>query len=133
MTCSESVAGFWSSTAENTACAVIAACIALGERFAEASWLKPLVATGQLALTLYVAHVVVGMGLLEALGRLENQSPPFAIGSALVFSGLSILFAHLWRKRFKRGPLEAIMRRLTDSKPRVAADARIESGKNLNI
>ena len=94
-----------------TACVVIAACVALGERFAEASWIRPLVATGQLALTLYVAHVVVGMGMLEALGWLENQSPPFAIGSALVFSGLSVLFAHLWRKRFKRGPLEWIMRR----------------------
>ena len=103
-----------------TACVVIAACVALGEHFAEAAWLKPLVATGQLALTLYVAHVVLGMGGLEALGRLEHQTPLFAVGSALVFSGLSVLFAHLWRKRFKRGPLEWIMRRLTDSKPRVA-------------
>lgn len=94
-----------------TACAVIAACVALGERFAEASWLKPWVATGQLALTLYVAHVVLGMGGLEALGWLEHQTPTFAIGSALVFSALSILFAHLWRKRFKRGPLEWVMRR----------------------
>ena len=102
-----------------TACAVIAACIALGERFPEAAWLKPLVATGQLALTLYVAHVVLGMGVLEALGRLEGQSPAFAVGGALVFSALSVLFAHLWRKRFKRGPLEWVMRRLTDGKPRV--------------
>ncbi len=93
-----------------TACVVIAACVALGERYASASWLKPLVATGQLALTLYVAHVVIGMGLLEALGRLEHQTPAFAVGSALVFSALSVLFAHLWRQRFNRGPLEWIMR-----------------------
>ena len=93
-----------------TACVVIAACVALGERYASASWLKPLVATGQLALTLYVAHVVIGMGMLEAMGRLTHQTPAFAVGSALVFSTLSVLFAHLWRQRFNRGPLEWIMR-----------------------
>ena len=60
-----------------TACAVIVACIALGERFETATWLKPFIATGQLALTLYVAHVVLGMGTLEAVGRLEDQTPEF--------------------------------------------------------
>ena len=45
-------------------------------------------ATGQLALTLYVAHVVIGMGLLSTLGRIEDESLPFAVGSALVFSDL---------------------------------------------
>ena len=41
--------------------------------------LRPLVSTGELALTLYVAHVVLGMGGLEALGRLENQTLPFSL------------------------------------------------------
>ncbi len=95
------------------AMAVIAACIALTERFGDAPWLRPLIATGQLALTLYVAHVVIGMGTLEALGRLENQSPAFAVGSALVFCLAAIVFAHLWRRRFRRGPLEWLMRRMS--------------------
>jgi len=96
------------------ACAVIAACVEIGIRGEKAAWLRPLLATGELALTLYVAHVVVGMGILGALGRLEDQSLSFALGSAAAFCGAAVLFSTLWRSRFKRGPLEAILRKLTD-------------------
>lgn len=102
-----------------TACAVIGLAVALGERFPDARWLRPFVSTGQLALTLYVAHVIVGMGTLEALGRLENQSLVAALVASGVFCIAGVVFAHLWRMRFKRGPLEAIMRAVTDPrKPR---------------
>ena len=100
-------------TGAGTAIVVIAGSIALTERFATARWIQPIVSTGRLALTLYVAHVVIGMGTLETLGLLENQSPPFAIGSALLFCVLSVGFAHLWKQRFQQGPLEWVMRRLT--------------------
>lgn len=99
--------------ASGTACAVIAACVAAGERWRDARWLAPLVHTGQIALTLYVAHVLVGMGVLDAVGRLENQSFAFAVGSAALFCAAAVLFAHLWRLRFKLGPLEWLMRRST--------------------
>ncbi len=75
-------------------------------------WLIPLVSTGQLALTLYVAHVIIGMGTLEAFGCLEQRSLIFSVNCALAFCVLSVAFAHLWASRFKRGPLESIMRRL---------------------
>ena len=97
-----------------TASAVIAASIALGERYGDAAWLRPFVATGQLALTLYVAHVVLGMGILEVIGRLENQTLPFALLASVVFCFAGVVFAHLWRSRFSRGPLEVIMRILTE-------------------
>lgn len=78
-----------------TACAVIAACVALTERFPRSPAFTPLIATGQLALTLYVAHVVVGMGTLEALGRLEHQSAVFTMASAATFCVASVLLASL--------------------------------------
>ncbi len=96
-----------------TACAVIALSIAVGERYADSRWLRPFISTGQLALTLYVAHVVLGMGALEALGRLEEQTLPVALGAAGVFCVAGVVFAHAWRRRYKRGPLEAVMRKLT--------------------
>ncbi len=98
------------------ACAVIAAAIALGERYQGAAWLRPFVATGQLALTLYVAHVVVGMGVLDVIGRLENQTSQFALLCSAMFCGVAMLFASLWRVKFKQGPLEAVMRALTDAR-----------------
>lgn len=100
------------------ACAVIAALVALGERNQDTAWLRPFVATGQLALTLYVAHVIVGMGVLEAIGRLENQTVPFALLSAAVFCAVAMLFASLWRMRFEQGPLEAVLRALTEVRKR---------------
>ena len=95
------------------ACAVIALSVEVGARWPKAAWLRPFIATGQLALTLYVAHVVVGMGTLEALGRLENQTLPFAVTSAAIFCVASVIFAHSWREKFRRGPLEALLRRAT--------------------
>lgn len=100
--------------AGGTACAVIVLALEVVNRWPEARWLAPLVATGQMALTLYVAHVVVGMGTLEAVGRLEDQSLSFVLAAVAAFCGASVLFAHLWLQRFDRGPVEAVMRRVTD-------------------
>ena len=100
-----------------TACAIIAASVSFGERFGESRWVKPFRATGQLALTLYVAHVVIGMGTLEALGRLSEQTLPVSLLAATLFFASSVVFAHLWRKRYRRGPLEAVMRAMTDPRP----------------
>jgi len=97
-----------------TACAVIAASVSVGKRFEKAIWMRPLVATGQLALTLYVAHVVVGISVLGAMGRLENQTLPFSLLASAVFFIVSVLFAHLWRSRFARGPVEMLMRSMTE-------------------
>lgn len=74
---------------------------------------SPLVSTGQMALTHYVAHVILGMGLMEALGMIGTQSPETAMIAGLVFCGFIILFSWLWQKRFKHGPLEGVLRRWT--------------------
>ena len=72
----------------------------------------PLESTGQLALTIYLAHVLVGMATLDALGRLEDQSLTWAVLTSLAFSVLAIAGAWAWRRRFARGPVEALLRRV---------------------
>lgn len=100
--------------AAGTASAVIVLSVLAAERFAGAPWLAPLVATGQLALTLYVAHVVFGLAPLEELGLLEGRRPvAFSVMWAGVFCVIAVAFASVWRRRFRRGPLEALMRRIT--------------------
>ena len=96
-----------------TAFAVIALSVELEGRLSSREWMKALVATGQLSLTIYVAHVVIGMGFLDAVGLLESQSMAFATVSAVVFILLAVAGAWFWRRRFARGPLETIMRRVT--------------------
>ncbi|MCI5092124.1 DUF418 domain-containing protein [Phaeodactylibacter sp.] len=83
--------------------------------YPEAKWIRYLVSTGQLALSNYFFHVVIGMVAIELLfGRLEQSfSTGFAFGYAMAFSVLLVWFSHSWRKKYKRGPLEALMRRVT--------------------
>ena len=95
-----------------TALTIVGGSLMLTEKYPYAKWTKPFIATGQLALTLYVAHLVVGKGLLKALGVLD-KTLPVAIGSAVIFCICAVIFSHFWTKRFSRGPLEWGMRRIT--------------------
>jgi uncharacterized membrane protein YeiB len=62
----------------------------------------PLVALGQLALTVYVAHL-----LLLHVWPLKTRDVTEAALTVLAFTGGAALFATLWRRAFGRGPLEA--------------------------
>lgn len=74
--------------------------------------------TGQLALSFYAAHVILGLGMIEFISskKLGEFSIEFTIIYALLFSLLCILFAHIWLRYMKFGPLEWFMRKLTDNK-----------------
>ena len=95
--------------AVSTALLVILGCLWFIDRYPDAP-IKPIEAVGKLALTVYVAHVFVGMGTLEAIGKFEGQPLWVSVFAAFVFFEASALFALLWLKKFKRGPLEACMR-----------------------
>jgi uncharacterized membrane protein YeiB len=99
--------------AATTGVTVIVGCVYLGLVFNGAPWMEALTATGRLSLTVYIAHVMLGMGVLEILGLLEDQPFGFALGSALLFFILSVPFAYWWCNKFNRGPLESLMRAVT--------------------
>lgn len=101
-------------SAAGSACIVIVLCIYLAEKFAEALVMRALVHTGQLALSLYLAHVLPGMVVLEELGYLEGQTLGMAVAAAFVFFSCALVFSHLWRRKFSQGPLEWLLRRLTN-------------------
>jgi uncharacterized membrane protein YeiB len=94
---------------------VIAACILLARRYEQHFLIKTLVKTGQLALTFYVAHVVLGMGFVEELGtkKLGEYSIQFSVLYALFFSLACIVFAEIWLRFKKSGPLEWLLRKIT--------------------
>lgn len=95
---------------------IISACILLGKRYENSIIIDTLNKTGQLALTFYIAHVIIGMGVVEEIdpSQLGNYSIEFSIAYALIFSLLCILFAVIWLRNKKSGPLEWIMRKITD-------------------
>ncbi len=93
---------------------VIIASIYFAEKFA-GQWLtKSLIKTGQLTLTHYVSHVFIGVGILTLLNRLENQTLAFSLMFTTLFFVASILFSVLWSRKFKRGPIEWIMRKIAN-------------------
>jgi uncharacterized membrane protein YeiB len=100
-------------SAGGTALVLITVCVSLAEYRPLANrLLAPLIHTGQLSLTLYVAHVVIGMGTLDALGCLEQQKLTTALGSAVLFFLAGVLYSTGWRRFMERGPLEWLLRRL---------------------
>lgn len=100
-------------SAGSSAVLILITCLYLSEQFAEKKIIKYLYQTGQLSLTLYIAHIIVGMGFLESIGRLENQSIDFSLFSALIFCVGSIAFSVVWLKIFDAGPLEWVFRKVT--------------------
>ena len=94
---------------------VISGCILLAHKYERNKIIDALYKTGQMALTFYVAHVIIGMGLVESIEpqKMGQYSIEFSFLYALLFSLLCILTAVLWRKYKTTGPLEWAMRKLT--------------------
>jgi uncharacterized membrane protein YeiB len=65
-----------------------------------------------MALTWYFAHIVLGLGAIEATGLVSSQTLPVAQGCGVVFFALAVAVSSLWKTRFRHGPLEWVMRRV---------------------
>lgn len=96
----------WLVGATAVATAVLGAMLLVAAAAPRLSW--PLAATGQLALSIYVGHLLV---LAAAPELLRRQEAGPAARSLLIFTVAVIVIATLWRARFARGPLEALLTR----------------------
>jgi len=107
---------FYMISGSSLAIAIISICILIAKRLEGNFLIDALNKTGQLALTFYVAHVIIGMGIMEAIypNQMGKLSLEFSFVYALIFSVLCIIFAIIWTRYKKSGPLEWIMRKVTD-------------------
>lgn len=94
------------------ASAVIGLCLVLAAPLKAIGVLDAVTPAGRQTLTLYIAHILLGMGTLEALGMLGGQSAEAAFAAAVLFCLGAAMFAWMWSRRWKRGPMEMLMRRL---------------------
>jgi uncharacterized membrane protein YeiB len=99
-------------SAGSSAVILLIGCLYFSDEFAESNIHKWLYMTGQMSLTLYVAHVIFGMGILESMGLLANQTISFSLLSALIFCVCGMAFSVIWLKYFQAGPLEWIFRKI---------------------
>lgn len=69
------------------ACFVIGLCLRFSWWFDNVGVLRIVTPAGRQTLTLYIAHILIGMGTLEALGMLGGQSLPSSVLAAFAFCG----------------------------------------------
>ncbi|WP_328690333.1 DUF418 domain-containing protein [Streptomyces phaeochromogenes] len=87
---------------------VVAACVAATDRQPRFTRLAtPVSAVGTIALTAYVLHILA----IRAVGMEEETVP--ALIALLAFIATAMLFATLWTRHFRRGPLEYLLHATT--------------------
>ncbi|MFS4583441.1 DUF418 domain-containing protein [Phaeobacter sp. C3_T13_0] len=96
----------------SSACIIIGACLLLAPVLKRIGILDILTPAGRQTLTLYIAHILIGMGTLEELNMLSDQRPETAVWAALLFSALATIYALLWSRYAKHGPIEMVMRKI---------------------
>ena len=99
--------------ASGSACLLIGLCLLASEKFRESGIYSLISPAGTQTLTLYIAHILVGMSVIEALGFTGSQSSAQAFVVAMIFCVLATIFAFAWAQWFRRGILESLMRKLT--------------------
>ena len=93
-----------------------AACLIIGLSLAGQSYgvfrrIEAIVApAGRQTLTLYMAHILLGMPLLITLQPSGLRPETYAALASLGFILLALLYAHSWKRKFSKGPLEMLMR-----------------------
>lgn len=91
----------------------IGLCLAVCQRWGQHAVLRVVQAAGRMTLTLYIAHILLGMGTLEAIGWLQGRSLLDVAMAASIYCSGAIVFAWAWSQRYRLGPLEGLMRRVT--------------------
>ena len=85
--------------------------------------INSLVKTGKMTLSFYVIHITIGMIIFSKLtnqlytGYLTQQQPAkpiFVLGFAIAFYIICVIFSNIWAKKFSNGPLEMLMRKVSD-------------------
>ena len=99
--------------ASGAALLVIGSCLLLSERLRGTRMFSLISPAGRQTLTLYILHIVVGMGFIDALGFTGRQTSSQAFVAAILFCVLATIFAFIWSKWFGRGLAESLMRKLT--------------------
>jgi uncharacterized protein len=96
--------------ASSTAVAVIGGSVLLANAHGASFWLRSLVATGQLAFTWYIGHILVVVGIIVGFGFEGTQQLPAAVLIGAGFFGAAALASYTYKQRFNQGPLEWFIR-----------------------
>jgi len=101
---------------------LIAAFMYLGNLTEYKKWAKNIAAVGQMTLTHYILHLTLGLFLFAGifgkdltteLADKNYIAPEFILIFSLAYFIFSILLTKIWKQKFKNGPFEALMRKVS--------------------
>ncbi|MFZ6013537.1 MAG: DUF418 domain-containing protein [Bacteroidota bacterium] len=101
---------------------LIASFMFLGKYVEDRTLFRDLAKTGQMTLTHYISHLTVGMLLFAWMtGKKysdpstvkQSISPVGILSFSIAYFILSFYFSRLWTKKFKNGPFEILMRKIS--------------------
>jgi uncharacterized membrane protein YeiB len=97
--------------------------IFIGNKIDDTKIAKILASTGQMTLTHYITHLVLGLFLLSTvtgktlsydLLKESPTNPIIILTFAVAYFFLSCVFSYFWTKKYKNGPFEMLMRKVSD-------------------
>lgn len=101
---------------------LISAFMYVGNKIVESQLAKSFALTGQMTLTHYVSHVTIGMilfSMMEGKNLTDNTTdlqptkPIYILLFSIIYFVVSYYLSKLWAKKFKNGPLEMLMRKIS--------------------
>jgi uncharacterized membrane protein YeiB len=98
--------------AGGAAVAVMGACLVIATARPQGRVVRALVATGRMAFTWYVAHILLGLGFVVAMGWDKTGSAPVGLLAGLAFFSLAVVTSAVWKSLARHGPLEWLLRRI---------------------
>lgn len=100
-------------TGIGSASLIIGVCLFMEKWLRNSAIFSLVMSAGQQTLTLYIAHIIIGMTILELLELRTGQSIENVLIYSLAFCSISVLYVWVWKRFFKRGPLETLIRKLS--------------------
>ena len=102
---------------------LISVFIFIGKKIGDTKMAKILASTGQMTLTHYLSHlllgivalaIITGKSLSYDLLKETPTDPVIILTFAMVYFILSCAFSYFWINKYKMGPLEMLMRKIAD-------------------
>lgn len=89
---------------------IIGMSLIVGVRYPHSRLVKGMVKTGQMALTCYLGHILIGAAFVLAFGRNHVDSVALGFLAGVVFFTIVAAASVLWKRRWRYGPMEALLR-----------------------
>lgn len=101
-------------TATGSALFVLGCALWITPKIEKFGMTQSILKAGRISLTLYFAHILVGMGFMETMGWVNGYLSPLQLaGYSVAFCIGCVAFAVIWSRIHTRGPLEWVLFKLS--------------------